>query len=54
MHLKDDMEPEADPQAKIQELEKQVAALKKDNTKLKNEMRFNMEQEKYVQFSWGC
>ena len=42
------MEPEADPQAKIQELEKQVAALKKDNTKLKNEMRFNLEQEKSV------
>ena len=44
------MEPETDPQAKIQELEKQVAALKKDNTKLKNEMRFNLEQEKFVGF----
>jgi hypothetical protein len=45
------MEPEAvDPQAKILELEKQVAALKKDNTKVKNEMRFNLEQEKFVKF----
>ena len=32
--------------AKIQELEEQVAALKKDNTRLKNEMRFNLDQEK--------
>ena len=32
--------------AKIQELEDQVAALKKDNTRLKNEMRFNLDQEK--------
>ena len=32
--------------AKIQELEQQVAALKKDNTRLKNEMRFNLDQEK--------
>ena len=31
---------------KIQELEDQVAALKKDNTRLKNEMRFNLDQEK--------
>ena len=44
------MESESDPQAKIQELEKQVAALKKDNTKLKNEMRFNLEQEKFAEF----
>ena len=44
------IEPEADPQAKVQELEKQVAVLKKDNTKLKNEMRFNLEQEKFVEF----
>lgn len=42
------MEPESEPQTKIQELEKQVAALKKENTKLKNEMRFNLEQEKFV------
>lgn len=53
------MEPDADaePQAKIQELEKQVAALKKDNTKLKNEMRFNLEQEKFVESTFcgrGC
>lgn len=33
---------------KIKELEKQVAALKKENTKLKNEMRFNLDQEKYI------
>lgn len=33
---------------KIQELEDQVAALKKENTRLKNEMRFNMDQEKWV------
>ena len=44
------MEHQADPQTNVQELEKQVAALKKENTKLKNEMRFNLEQEKFVEF----
>ena len=42
-----DVETEGDS-SKIQELEKQVAALKKENTKLKNEMRFNLDQEKCV------
>ena len=43
--LEMDVETEGDS-SKIQELEKQVAALKKENTKLKNEMRFNLDQEK--------
>ena len=43
------MESDSESQAKLQELERQVAALKKENTKLKNEMRFNLEQEKFVQ-----
>ena len=33
-------------EGEIQELEEQVAALKKENTRLKNEMRFNLDQEK--------
>ena len=42
-----DMALETEHEAvKIQELEDQVAALKKENTRLKNEMRFNMDQEK--------
>ena len=44
------MEPQADPQTSMQVLEKQIAALKKENTKLKNEMRFNLDQEKFVKF----
>ena len=43
-------DPQADPQTSMQVLEKQIAALKKENTKLKNEMRFNLDQEKFVKF----
>ena len=40
------MDVESELQAKIEEYEGQVAALKKENTRLKNEMRFNLDQEK--------
>lgn len=46
------MDVETELQTKIKELEGQVTALKKENTKLRNEMRFNLDQEKYVELQW--
>lgn len=46
------MDAETELETKIKELEGQVTALKKENTKLRNEMRFNLDQEKYVELQW--